>query len=77
MTKRQIAKALEGHRQRRQAENMGRRVVTDYPYDHNPYLAHVDGPTCERVCAEGHAKVIHTPACHEKYARTLQEVCAC
>ena len=39
-------------------ENISRRVVADYPADHNPYLPHLPQRVgCYPVCAEGHRRL--------------------
>lgn len=53
MNKRQLRDALRKHHEHEQAKRGERLVISDYPYDHNPYLPHVSGPTCESVCREG------------------------
>ena len=60
MSKQTLRRALQKERSRRAqaeaSERVERMVVANFPIDHNPYLPHLSGPSCEKVCAEGHAK---------------------
>ena len=50
MTKKQIAKALAGHKEREKAKKSESKVVAGYPYSHNPYVPHLPVEDCYKGC---------------------------
>ena len=50
MTKKILRKALADHKQRVAARNAERIVVANYPYSHNPYIAHDPVEDCFPGC---------------------------
>ena len=50
MTKKQMRKALEDHKERERAAKASRIVVKGYPYSHNPYIPHKPVEDCFAGC---------------------------
>ena len=50
MTKKQTAKVLAGHKERKQAKRADRLVVVGYPHSHNPYVPHLPVEDCFKGC---------------------------